>query len=85
MQDTQEIAVYQPTYLPGLHLSAYRHFRPPMNPRPTRETLDSLRITLQKLEQTAHPASNGQDIAELKQILLNRMAELEALDVLGPR
>ena len=56
-----------------------------MTPRPTRETLDSLRITLQKLEGTAHAASSGQDIAELKQILLNRIAELEALNVLEPQ
>jgi hypothetical protein len=55
-----------------------------MTPRPTRETLDSLRITLQKLEQTADASSNGQDVAELKQILLNRIAELETLNVLEP-
>ncbi len=55
-----------------------------MNLRPARETLDSLRVTLQKLEQTTDPASDGQDVAELKQILLNRIAELEALQVLQP-
>ena len=55
-----------------------------MTPRPTRETLDSLRVTLQKLEQNADPASNGQDVAELKQILLNRIAELETLNALQP-
>jgi hypothetical protein len=52
--------------------------------RSTRETLESLRITLQKLEQAADPASNGQDIVELKQILLNRIAELETLHALQP-
>jgi hypothetical protein len=53
-----------------------------MTARPTRETLESLRVTLQKLEQTADPASNGQDVLELKQILLNRIAELETLNAL---
>lgn len=55
-----------------------------MTARPARETLDSLRVTLQKLEQTTDPASDGQDAAELKQILLNRIAELEALQALQP-
>jgi hypothetical protein len=53
-----------------------------MNLRPARETLDSLRVTLQKLEQTTDPASDGHDVAELKQILLNRIAELEALNAM---
>ncbi|HMG85821.1 MAG TPA: hypothetical protein VK574_08755 [Terracidiphilus sp.] len=44
--------------------------------------MDSLRVTLQKLEQD--PASDGRDVAELKQILLNRIAELEALQALNP-
>jgi hypothetical protein len=55
-----------------------------MNLRPARETLDSLRVTLQKLEQTTDPASGAQDVAELKQILLNRIAELEALQAMQP-
>jgi hypothetical protein len=55
-----------------------------MTPRSTRETLDSLRVTLQKLEQTADSVSDGQDVAELKQILLNRIAELETLKALQP-
>ena len=55
-----------------------------MNPRPARETLDSLRVTLQKLEQAADPVSDGQDVVELKRILLNRIAELEALEALQP-
>jgi hypothetical protein len=43
----------------------------------TQATLESLRVTLQKLEETAHvtPA----DIVELKRILLHRIAELELL------
>lgn len=52
--------------------------------RSTQETLESLRVTLQKLEQAADPASNGQDVVELKQILLNRIAELETLHALQP-
>jgi len=55
-----------------------------MNPRPAQETVDSLRVTLQKLEQAADPVSDGQDVAELKRILLNRIAELETLQALQP-
>jgi hypothetical protein len=56
-----------------------------MTSRPTRETLDSLRVTLHRLEQTNDLASDGQDVVELKQILLNRIAELETLNALSPR
>jgi hypothetical protein len=52
--------------------------------RSSKETLESLRVTLQKLEQTVEPPLNGQDITELKQILLNRIAELEALSAIEP-
>lgn len=55
-----------------------------MTLRPSRETLDSLRVTLHKLEQTTDSTSDGQDVAELKQILLNRIAELETLNALQP-
>ena len=55
-----------------------------MAPRSSKETLESLRVTLQKLEQTTDSPSNGQDVAELKQILLNRIAELEALSAMQP-
>lgn len=55
-----------------------------MAPRSSKETLESLRLTLQKLEQTTDSPANGQDVAELKQILLNRIAELEALSAMGP-
>ncbi len=55
-----------------------------MTSRSARETLDSLRVTLQKLEQASDPASDGQDVTELKQILLNRIAELETLQALHP-
>lgn len=43
-------------------------------PRPTFATLESLRVTLQQLEQNADQA----DLAELKRILIQRIAELEA-------
>ena len=36
------------------------------------------------LSRPTDPASDGQDVAELKQILLNRIAELEALQALQP-
>jgi hypothetical protein len=55
-----------------------------MTPRSPRETLESLRVTLHKLEQSTDAASDGQDAAELKQILLNRIAELETLNALNP-
>ena len=43
--------------------------------RPVAVTLESLQVTLHKLEQTADPT---QDAADLKRILLRRIAELEA-------
>ncbi len=55
-----------------------------MTVRSAQETLESLRITLQKLEQTSDTASDRQDVAELKQILMNRIAELETLHALQP-
>jgi len=55
-----------------------------MASRSSQETLESLRVTLHKLEQTTDPASDEQAVAELKQILLNRMAELETLNALAP-
>jgi hypothetical protein len=55
-----------------------------MAPRSSKETLESLRVTLQKLEQSTDSPSNGHDVAELKQILLNRIAELETLSAMEP-
>ena len=55
-----------------------------MTGRPSREILESVRLTLQKLEQATDRTSDGHEIAELKQILLNRIAELEALNLLEP-
>jgi hypothetical protein len=56
-----------------------------MASRTSLETLESLRVTLHKLEQTTDPSSDVQAVAELKQILLNRMAELETLNALAPQ
>lgn len=50
--------------------------------RPTPETLESLRATLLKLEQTDDPPEAPKSISELKRILLNRIAELEILQAL---
>jgi hypothetical protein len=56
-----------------------------MTARSAQETLESLRVTLQRLEQASDLAADRQDIAELKQILLNRIAELETLNSLQPQ
>jgi hypothetical protein len=45
--------------------------------RPTPESLESLRLTLQKLEQTDDPGNDGASISELKRVVLNRIADLE--------
>lgn len=55
-----------------------------MNPRPTADTLESLRVTLQKLEQTADPAYDSPHLASLKSVLLNRIADLEIAEASGP-
>ena len=51
--------------------------------RAPRETIDSLRITLQSLEQSAEATSDPEVVAELKRILLRRIADLEMIDALG--
>jgi hypothetical protein len=43
--------------------------------RPTPKSLESLRLTLQQLEQTGNP--NDASISELKRVILNRIADLE--------
>jgi hypothetical protein len=53
-----------------------------MHPRPTRDTLRSLRITLQKLEQNSDADEDASAMVELKRILMNRIAELELLSAL---
>jgi len=54
-----------------------------MSLRPTSQTLESLRLTLQNLEQSADSTSDPQELAELKGILLRRIADLELLDALS--
>jgi hypothetical protein len=50
--------------------------------RPAHETLESLRLTLLKIEQSAEPEQDAEALAELKRILLQRIAELEAIQAL---
>ena len=54
-----------------------------MPPRLTLDTLDSLHLTLQRLEQASNSAEDQQAMADLKTIILNRRAELEVLQALG--
>ncbi len=49
-----------------------------MGPRPTREVIQNLRVTLQKLEQNFDSREDETVVAELKRILLIRIADLEA-------
>ena len=53
-----------------------------MKERPAQETLESLRLTLLKVEQGAEPGQDAEAFAELKRILLQRIAELEAIQAL---
>ena len=41
------------------------------------DTIESLRVTLQEVEQTMEAVHGSADLAELKRILLDRIAELE--------
>jgi hypothetical protein len=50
--------------------------------RPAHETLESLRLTLVKVEQSAEPEQDAEALAELKRILLHRVAELEAIEAI---
>ena len=50
--------------------------------RPTLETLESLRATLQKLEQTDAASDDSKSISELKRVLLHRIADLELAQIL---
>ncbi len=45
--------------------------------RPTPKSLESLHVTLQKLEQTGDPGKDDASISELKRVVLNRIADLE--------
>jgi len=53
-----------------------------MKARPAHETLESLRLTLLKVEQTAEPDQDREALADLKRILLQRIAELEAIQAI---
>ena len=53
-----------------------------MQPRPTSDTLRSLRITLQKLEQNFDGDEDARAMVEVKRILMNRIAELEVVSAL---
>jgi hypothetical protein len=55
-----------------------------MTHRPSQDTLESLRITLQKLEQTTFTGKEVKAMAALKSILLNRIADLEVATTLAP-
>ena len=55
-----------------------------MSLQTSQELLTSLRVTLQKLEQNPDPAQDPAALADLKTILLNRIAELEVALTLEP-
>lgn len=55
-----------------------------MTLRSAQETLESLRVTLQKLEHTADPDQDRDSMAIFKGILLNRIADLEMAATLEP-
>ncbi len=48
-----------------------------MPQRPTPKSLESLQVTLQKLEQTSDRGRDESSIADLKRVLVNRIADLE--------
>jgi hypothetical protein len=50
--------------------------------RPAHETLESLRLTLLKIEQSVEPDHDAVALADLKRILLQRIAELEAIEII---
>ena len=53
-----------------------------MSHRPTSELIQSLRVTLQKLEENFASLEDQPVMAELKRILLLRIADIEAIDAL---
>jgi hypothetical protein len=86
-QDQARLLMHQISYE---HLA---HFRPPgptfycgcasgnlMMIRPSNDVLESLRVTLQKLEHGLDPILDAAAMAELKRMVLLRIAELEAVD-----
>jgi hypothetical protein len=48
-----------------------------MVPRPTTETIETLRRTLKQFEQTEGATNDPVDMTEMRRILLQRVAELE--------
>jgi hypothetical protein len=50
--------------------------------RAPKDTIESLQVMLQRLEQSSDPSTDPEARAELKRILLSRIANLEALEVL---
>ena len=48
--------------------------------RSLRDTVESLRAILRKVEQTADPGQDAADVIDLKRILRKRIAELEAAE-----
>ena len=53
-----------------------------MSRRPSRETIESLRLTLETLEQSTDTVTDAEGAGELKRILLARISDLEVLDAL---
>ena len=53
-----------------------------MTPRPMPDTIETLRLTLQRLEQTTDPARDSAHLAAIKRVLLNIIAELEIAQAL---
>src|SRR3954469_24514678 len=53
-----------------------------MEPRPASELIQSLRLTLQKIEENFASVEDEPNIAELKRILLLRIADIEATEAL---
>lgn len=51
--------------------------------RPTPKSLESLHITLQKLEQASDIGNEDTSISELKQVVLNRIIDLELSNTLA--
>ena len=45
--------------------------------RPTAKSLESLHATLQKLEQASDPDAEDASMSELKQVVLNRIIDIE--------
>ena len=51
--------------------------------RPKHETIQALRLTLRRLGDVSDPAQDAGALAELKQIILNRIATLRAQEPLA--